>query len=141
MGVRDKRKLESFEKFKDWKGLVENQSGSKLKMLRSDNGGEFVSREFLDFCRQHGIQRHFTTPGDPQSNGVAERMNRTLLEKARCLRLTVGLSKGFWAEALSTAVHIINRIMCSAIDGKIPQEKWSGRAVYLDYFRIFGCPV
>ena len=136
-----KAKSESFEMFKAWKVLVENQSGSRLKVLRSDNGGEFVSKEFLDFCRQHGIERHFTTPGDPQSNGVAERMNRTLLEKARCLRLTAGLSRGFWAEALSTAAHIINRIPCSAIDGKIPEEQWRGKAVYLGYFRIFGCPV
>ena len=46
-----KAKSESFEKFKDWKALVENQSGSRLKVLRYNNVGEFVSREFLDFCR------------------------------------------------------------------------------------------
>jgi len=61
-------KSESFEKFKAWKALMENQSGSKLKVLRSDNCVEFVSSEFLDYCRQHGIHRHFTTSGDPQSN-------------------------------------------------------------------------
>ena len=59
-----KAKSESFEKFKDWKALVENQYGSSLTVLISDNGGEPVSREFLDFCRQHDIQRHFTIPAD-----------------------------------------------------------------------------
>ena len=77
-----KAKLEAFARFKEWKALVENESGKSLKVLRSDNGGEYVSGEFLNFCKHHGIRRHFTTPGDPQSNGVAERMNRTLLEKA-----------------------------------------------------------
>ena len=91
-----------------------------MKESRSDNGGEFVSREFLDFCRQHNIQRHFTTSSDPESSGVVERTSMTLLEKARCLRLTADLSKVFWAETLSIAAHIIYRIPCSATDEKIP---------------------
>ena len=126
-----KAKSEVFQNFKVWLALVEKQIGNKLKILRSDNGGEYVSKEFLDYCRRHGIRRHFTTLGDPQSNGVAERMNRTLLEKARCLILTVGMSKGFWAEAVSTAAHIINRIPCSAIGGKIPEELWRGKSLSL----------
>ena len=89
----------------------------------------------------HGIQRHFTIPEDPHSNGVAERMNRTLLEKARCLRFTLGLAKGFWAEALSTTVHIINRIPCLAIGNKIPKEVWKGESIDLSYLRVFGSPV
>ena len=68
-------------------------------------------------------------------------MNRTLLEKACCLILTAGMSKGFWAEAISTTAHIINRIPCSSIDGKIPEEVWRGKITLLSYFRTFGCLV
>lgn len=137
-----KHKSESFDKFKVWLAVVENQTGKKLKVLRSDNGGEYKDTEFLNFCSSKGIQRHFTTPGDPESNGVAKRMNITLLEKARCMRLTSGLSKGFWAEAVSTSVHIINRIPCLALNGKIPEEVWrNSKSVCLSYLRIFGCLV
>ena len=68
-------------------------------------------------------------------------MNCALLEKARCLRLTSGLAKEFWAEALSTAVHIVNRISCSAINNKIPEEVWKGKSIDLNYLRVFGSSV
>ena len=133
-------KNETFDRFRKWKSMVEKQSGKKLKVLRSDNGGEFVSQEFINFCESEGIKRHYTTPGDPQSNGVAERMNRTLLERTRCLRLTAKLKKGFWAEALSMAVFLINRTPSSAIDMKIPEEVWKGGPVSYSFLKVFGCP-
>ncbi|KAJ9536138.1 hypothetical protein OSB04_un000681 [Centaurea solstitialis] len=137
-----KLKSDVFETFKTWLARVEVETGKKLKVLRSDNGGEFTSGNFKDFCSSKGIHRHYTTPGDPQSNGVAERMNRTLLEKVRCMLLTSGFPKSFWAEALNTAVHIVNRLPCSAIGGKIPEEVWRGkRNICLKYIRVFGCPV
>ncbi|KAJ9557676.1 hypothetical protein OSB04_012290 [Centaurea solstitialis] len=108
---------------------------------RSDNDGEFTRGNFKDFSSSKGIHCHYTTPGDPQSNGVAERMNRTLLEKVRCMLLTSGFPKSFWAEALNTAVHIVNRLPCSAIGGKIPEEVWRGKKTCLKYIRVFGCPV
>ena len=98
--------------------MVEKQSGKKLKVLRSDNGGEFVSQKFIDYCESEDIKRHYTTPGDPQSNRVAERMNQTLLERTRCLRLTAKLKKGFWVEALSMAASLINRTPSTATDTK-----------------------
>ena len=94
--------------------MVEKQSGKKLKVLHSDNDNESVSQEFIDYCESEGIKRHYTTPGDPKSNGVAERMNQTLLERTRCLRLTAKLKKGFWAEALSMAAFLINRTPSTA---------------------------
>ena len=109
-----KSKDETFDRFQSWKSLVEKQSGKKVKVLRSDNGGEFTSQKFIKFCESEGIKRHYTTPGDPQLNGVAE-MNRTLLERTRFLQLTVGLNKRFWAEALSTVVFLINRIPSTVI--------------------------
>ncbi|KAJ9542307.1 hypothetical protein OSB04_028813 [Centaurea solstitialis] len=76
-----KLKSDVFETFKTWVARVEVKNGKKLKVLRCDNGGEFTTCNFKDFCSSKGIHRHYTTPGDPKSNGVAERMNRTLLEK------------------------------------------------------------
>ena len=75
--------------------MVENQTGKKIKVLRLDNGGEYKSDPFLRVCKEEGIVRHFTVPGTPQQNGVAERLNRTLLEKVRCMLAQSGLSKSF----------------------------------------------
>ncbi|KAI3668905.1 hypothetical protein L6452_40122 [Arctium lappa] len=136
-----KLKSDVFEIFKTWLALVEVETGRKLKVLRSDNGGEYTSGNFKDFCSRRGIHRHYTTPGDPQSNGVAERMNMTLLKKVRCMLVTSGFPKMFWAEALHIAVHIVNQLPCSAIGGKIPEEIWRGKGcICLKYIRVFGSP-
>lgn len=78
-------------------------------------------------------------PYTPQQNGVSERMNRTLLDKARCLLIDSELSEEFWAEAVNTAIYLRNRLPCRAIDFEIPEEKWSGRKVGLSHIRRFGC--
>ena len=76
-----------FSLFKRWKTKVENQIGLKVKSLKSDNGGEYDSQKFKDFCSEHGIKMIQTIPGTLEQNSVAERMNRTLNERARCLRI------------------------------------------------------
>ena len=80
-----KIKDEVFREFKDWKTMIEKQTGKQVKKLRTDNGLEFVKDEFTSFCKRLGIVRHRTYAERPQQIGVAERMNRTLLEKARCM--------------------------------------------------------
>jgi transposase InsO family protein len=75
-----KSKSEAFENFKIYKEMVENEMDSKIKCLRSDNGGEFTSKEFMDYCNSHGIKRQFFVARTPQQNGVVERKNRTVLE-------------------------------------------------------------
>ena len=88
-----------------------------------------------------GIERHFTVRETPQQNGVAERMNRTLLEKVRCMFSNAGLSKNFWAEALAYACYLVNRLPSSAIGGETPLEVWSGKtAADYDLLRVFGYP-
>ncbi|KAH9722810.1 hypothetical protein KPL70_006849 [Citrus sinensis] len=129
------------EIFVKWKKLVETQTGRKIKVLRSDNGGEYTSDPFLQVCQNEGIKRYFTMRHTPQQNGVAERMNRTLLEKVRCMLSNAGLDKKFWAEAVSYASHLVNRLPSAAIGGKTPMEMWSGKyAQDYDSLRIFGCP-
>ena len=63
--------------------MVENETGKKLKCLRSDNGGEYCNREFDNYYSYHGICRHTTVPRTPQENGVSEIMNMTIMERAR----------------------------------------------------------
>ena len=74
-----------FEKFKEFKALIENLSDKKIKTLRSDNGGEYTSKEFEAFCKDAGIKRELTTPYNPQQNGVAERKNRTIMEVVKTM--------------------------------------------------------
>ncbi|KAH9665312.1 hypothetical protein KPL70_020298 [Citrus sinensis] len=134
-------KDEVLEIFVKWKKLVETQTGRKIKVLRSDNGGEYTSDPFLQVCQNEGIKRHFTVRHTPQQNGVAERMNRTLLEKVRCMLSNAGLDKKFWAETVSYASHLVNRLPSAAIGGKTPMEMWSGKhAQDYDSLRVFGCP-
>ncbi|KAE8689304.1 paired amphipathic helix protein Sin3-like 3-like [Hibiscus syriacus] len=78
-----KKKSEVFDTFRKWKAMMENESGLKVKRLRSDNGGEYRNRRFRDFCANNGIKMETTVPMTSQQNGVAERMNRTLNERAR----------------------------------------------------------
>lgn len=134
-----KTKDEAFGRFRDWLVATENKCENKLKHLRTDNGLEFVSSEFNDFCKARGITRHMTVKHTPQQNGVAERMNRTLLERVRCMLISAGLPKTFWGEAISTAAYLINRSPSSAIDLKTPAEKWYGKPADYKNLRVFGC--
>jgi transposase InsO family protein len=76
---------EVFNKFQEFKALVENLSGKKIKILRSNNGGEYTSNEFKDFCKEARIKRELTTPYNPQQNGVAERKNRSIVEAVKAM--------------------------------------------------------
>ena len=134
-----KNKHEVFSVFKRWKAMVENETNLKLKCLRSDNGGEYISEEFKRYCADNGIKMEKTIPGTPQQNGIAERMNRTLNERARSMRLHCGLPKTFWADAISTAAFLINRGPSVPLGFKIPEEVWSGKKANLSYLKIFGC--
>ncbi|RVW26889.1 Retrovirus-related Pol polyprotein from transposon TNT 1-94 [Vitis vinifera] len=135
-----KAKDEVFGKFKEWKTMVEKRTGKVVKTLRTDNGLEFCNKDFDEFCRKEGIVRHRTVRHTPQQNGVAERMNQTLVQRARCMRIDAGLSKKFWAEAVNTAAYLVNRSPSTAIDFKTPQEVWSGKPSNYSGLKIFGCP-
>ncbi|KAH9769620.1 hypothetical protein KPL71_012083 [Citrus sinensis] len=101
-----KQKNEALEKFKDWLTLMENQTERRVKRLRTDNGLEYCSNEFNQFCIKKGIARHKTVRHTPQQNGLAERMNRTLVERVRCMLFNANMSKHFWAEAVTTAAYL-----------------------------------
>ncbi|KAG7554353.1 GAG-pre-integrase domain [Arabidopsis suecica] len=134
-----KTKDEAFDKFVEWANLVENQTDKRIKTLRTDNGLEFCNRLFDEFCTSKGIQRHRTCAYTPQQNGVAERMNRTVMEKVRSMLSDSGLPKRFWAEATHTAAILINKTPSSVLNFDIPDKKWSGKPPVYSYLRRFGC--
>ena len=134
-----KSKDQVFERFLEWKALVERQSKHKLKALRTDNGGEYTSNAFEKYLRDEGIRHERTVPKTPQQNGVAERLNRTLVESARSMLLDANLSKLYWAEAVSMAVYLRNRCPTKAVQGKTPYEAWYGQMPRVDHLRVFGC--
>jgi hypothetical protein len=107
--------------------------------LRYDGGGEYDSREFVDFCKHHGIKKKMTTRYTPQQNGVAERKNRAIMNMTRSLLTTRKLSKYYWDEAIACSVYILNISPTSSVQSKLPEEKWSGSKVNVSHFKNFGC--
>ena len=91
-----KTKDEVFECFKTYKAEVENQLEKKIKCVRSDRGGEYFSNEFDLFCAENGIIHERTPPYLPQSNGVAERKNQTLMDLVNAMLGTSGMAKAWW---------------------------------------------
>ncbi|GKU92526.1 hypothetical protein SLEP1_g6239 [Rubroshorea leprosula] len=122
-----KSKSDVFLTFKQWKTLIEKQTGKQIKRLRTDNGLEYCSGEFDTFCKNNGIVRHRTVRMTSQQNVIAERMNRTLLERARCMLSSARLSKDFWAEAVNHASYLVNRSPSTTIGLKTPEELWDGK--------------
>ena len=126
-----------FDYFLEWKALVEKATKKKIRTLRTDNGGEYTSTQFQEYLKAEGIRHELTVPKTPQQNGVAERLNRTLVETARSMLLDAKLPKQFWAEAISTAVYLKNRSPSKALN-MTPYEVWHGRKSKVNHFRVFG---
>jgi hypothetical protein len=99
-----KAKSDTFDKFKEYKSFIEKKIGKHIKILRTDNGGEFESLQFEDFCKSAGIKRQLTMPYNPQQNGVAERKNRTICEAVKAMMFDQDLPNSLWAEATSTVI-------------------------------------
>ena len=116
--------------------MVETETGLKVKCLRSDNGGEHIDRGFSEYCAAQGIRMEKSIPGTPQQNGVAKRMNRTLNERARRMRLHAGLPKTFLADAVSTAAYLINRGPSVPMKFRLLEEVWSGKEVKFSHLKF-----
>ncbi|GKA80467.1 ribonuclease H-like domain-containing protein [Tanacetum coccineum] len=114
---------------------------SRMWHRRSDNGTEFKNRDMLEFCGNKGIKQEYSNARTPQQNGVAERMNRTLIEAARTMLADSLLPTTFWAEAVSTACYIFNRVRVTKPQHKTPYELLFGHKPIISYIRPFGCHV
>jgi hypothetical protein len=130
-----------FSKFKEFKALIENPSEKKIKIPRSDNGGEYTSKEFVNFCKDVGIKRELTTPYNPQQNDVAEQKNRTILEAVKTMIHDQDLPMCLWAEAAMEIVYVQNRLSHSAHGLKTPEEMFTGKKTEVSHLKIFGCPL
>ncbi|GKA22662.1 putative ribonuclease H-like domain-containing protein, partial [Tanacetum coccineum] len=126
---------------KDFIRQIENQLNKKVKTIRCDNGTEFKNRDIIEFCGSKGIKREYSNARTPQQNGVAERKNRTLIEAARTMLADSFLPNTFWAEAVSTACYVLNRVLVTKPHNKTPYELITGKIPILSYIRPFGCHV
>lgn len=134
-------KEKAFTAFKAIKVIAEVEQCKKLKVLRTDRGGEFKSVEFEDFCTENGIKRHMTAPYSPQQNGVVERRNQTVMGMARSMMKTMKVPAEFWGEAVTTAVYILNRSQTKSVEGMTPYEAWYKHKPSVHHLRTFGCLV
>ena len=132
-----KNKSEVAEFFVRFTALLENETGRKVRTLRSDNGGEYCSKSFSNWLSQRGIRHETSAPHSPQQNGVSERANRTIMEAARSLIHHKSIPLFLWGEAVDCAVHVQNRIL-SSTRSVTPYQAWYGKKPDVSYFRIFG---
>ncbi|CAL2228454.1 unnamed protein product [Prunus armeniaca] len=133
-----RNKSKAFNCFKKFKSMTELQSRHKVKCLRSDRGGEFLSYEFVQFCEDHGIQRQLTMAYTPQQNGVVERKNITVVEMAKVMLHEKEIPYFLWAEAVHTSVYILNRCPTKAWNNVTPFEACSGRKPRIAHLKVFG---
>ena len=132
-----KHKCETFEKFKEFLSEVENHCNKKIKFLRSNRGGEYLSYEFGLHLKQCGIVLQLTPPGTPQRNGVSECHNRTLLDMVRSMMSLTDLPLSFWVYALETTAFTLNRAPSSSFETP-PYELWFGKKPKLSVLKVWG---
>jgi transposase InsO family protein len=108
------------------------------KNVDNNNGGEFTSKEFMDYCSNHGIKRQFFLARTPQQNRVVERKNRTVQKMARTMIMDSKLTDIFWTQAVHTTFQFEKRVMLINNTDKTPYELWKGRPANVKHFRVFG---
>lgn len=134
-----RHKSEVLEKLKIFKARMENQVGKKIKILMTDNGGEYCSHDFTTFTNKYGIIHHKTVPRTPEQNGRAERKNRTLWDDVRTMLRQKNLPSNLWGEAIQHAAYIRNRVPSTKRrHHKTPQEILFGEKDDLTQLRPFG---
>jgi hypothetical protein len=126
--------------FKEYQAWAERQSGYRIKEMRTDRGTEYMG-EMIKYVKSQGIEHNPTAGYSPQSNSVAERMNRTLFDKACTMLDSSGAPLELWGEAVLAAAHIRNRLPTSTLDGKTAHEAWTGKKPMIGHIRKWGCKV
>lgn len=135
-----RHKSEVFNCIKDYEAKVTSLfCGKKISKINCDNGGEYCSKNFIEFCSQKGIQICYTPPYTPQLNGVAERMNQTLMDKARSMINQANMDKSFWEEAVLVAAYINNRTQSCVNKEKTPYDLWLNKKPNVSNMKVFGC--
>jgi hypothetical protein len=130
---------QAIKDFTAWAETQHQRKGYRVRTIRSDNGGEFVNDALSVWMKERGIEHQRTVPYTPQQNGVAERMNRTLMEMVRTVLQSAQSSPAFWAQAILYAAYTRNRLVTRAVNGKTPYEAWFGIKPDISTLRPFGC--
>lgn len=136
-----KNKSEVFECFEAYMNLVENMTGKRIKELRCDNGREYINKDFYRLAKNKGIYINACPPYTHELNGVAERFNRTVMDRARCLISEANVDKKYWPIFVETAVYIGNRLLTNTIIKRTPYEIFTGRKPDVSKMRIIGSKV
>jgi hypothetical protein len=128
----------AFTRFKEFKTLAEHQSSAKIKELRTDRGLEYLNKEFTQICKDSGILFTHSAAYAHEQMGIAERFNRTILDKVRAMLFQAGLDHSFWGKAVTAAVYLYNRTPHSGLDFITPYEKRYQKAPDISHIRIWG---
>jgi hypothetical protein len=134
-----KNKSDVFSTFKTFKATVEKQLSKQIKFLRTDCGGEYTSNEFNAFCASNGITHHLLCPHTPQQNGIVERKHRHIIECAFTILSHASLPTVHWTYAITTAIHLINRLPTPKLSHKSPWEKLFHKSPDISHLKTFGC--
>ncbi|KAI0498161.1 hypothetical protein KFK09_021402 [Dendrobium nobile] len=132
-------KSETILKFKQFHIYIKNQFNKNIKTLRTDGGGEYVSIEFTNYLRSHGIAHQLSCPYTPEQNGTAERKHRHLIETTRTLLIEANIPHYLWTYALNTAVHLINRIPSRTTKMLSPHHILYNKPPSYNHLKVFGC--
>uniref|UniRef100_A0A2N9GG32 Integrase catalytic domain-containing protein n=1 Tax=Fagus sylvatica TaxID=28930 RepID=A0A2N9GG32_FAGSY len=134
-----KHKSDVLSTFKHFQATVENLLSKKIKILRTDCGGEYTSNAFTAHCASHGITHHLSCPHTPQQNGIVERKHRHIVECALTLLSHAALSITHYSYAITTTVHLINRLPTPKLTHKTPWELLFHKPPDLTHLKTFGC--
>ncbi|UYV65259.1 hypothetical protein LAZ67_3003730 [Cordylochernes scorpioides] len=134
-----RHKSDVLEKFKEFVKRVRTETGNKIKRFRTDNGTEFLNKNFSDYLKSLGIVHELTAPYTPEQNGIAERDNRTIVESAKCMLHGRKMPLELWAEAVNTAVYLLNRCTTKVLGNSTPYEIWYKRKPSILHLKTFGC--
>jgi len=134
-----KHKSDVLDCFKVYNSKIKNKFGHFVKVLHVDNGTEYANYDFKQYLEENGIEVEFTAPYTPQQNGRAERDNRTIVESARSMLFNTKLSRCLWAEAVNTAIYLLNRMQTTQTPNSTPYELWFGQKPTLNHVKVFGC--
>jgi hypothetical protein len=117
----------------------ETETGETIVIFRSNNGGEFMSKDLIQWLTKRGIIHQTSTPKTPEQNGVAERYNRTILESMKRMLHSSTLPINLLAEASAAAVYLLNRVTCKAVPSMTPYQAWYGKKPNVSHLHVFGC--
>jgi transposase InsO family protein len=133
-----KTKGHIFKQFQEFKALVEKQTRKKIKVLRSNNGSEYASNEFNEFCAREGIKRELIVLYNPQQNGVVERKNMDIVGVVRAMLHDQGLPLFIWVEGCNKTVYLQNMSPHRVLGDKTHEKDFYGKKHEFGKFRIFG---